>query len=199
MGAGYFDVTGAMTLTAAFRAATPLPIPRPLVEECLLPDDRFRAAWEAGLDSVAPAARRGLLCVEIGTIAESVATLLLQEAGLEVFAELASAGAHGVDLLALTPAEQVLALEVKGTLRAGATPRLRRGRNRQMSLAWLSGDENPAMMEWGLAGLDLYGGVAQLDFALMRWRCVLTGDHHGYLPVRDVADLLDLVPLDSPV
>ena len=114
-----------------------------------------------------------------------------------MFDELASAGVHGVDILALTPAGQVLALEVKGTLRAGARPRLGRGTPRQMSLAWLSSPTNPAMLEWGLTGLDLYGGVAHLNFATMQWRAVLTHDHETWLPVRDTSDLLDLSVLDA--
>lgn len=61
--------------------------------------------------------RRGALCIETGLIAESVVTLLLQDVGIDVFGELANSGAHGVDLLAFTPAGQVLALEVKGTLK----------------------------------------------------------------------------------
>jgi hypothetical protein len=185
------------TLTRAFRETVLMPIDPALVEDCLLPDDRFRFAWHNGLDALDPAARRGAICVETGTIAESVATLLLNELGLEVFAELAAAGVHGVDLLALTPASQVLALEVKGTLRAGARPRLGRGRNRQMSLEWLSSPANPAMVEWGLSGLDIYGGVAHLNFASMTWRVVLTSDHERWVPVPAAADLLDIAFLEN--
>jgi hypothetical protein len=180
------------TLAAAFRAAAPIPIPRPLVKQCLRPDDRFRQAWPAGIDQLDVRDRRGRLCVETGTIAESVATLLLLEAGLEVFSELATAGVHGVDLLALSPAEQVLALEVKGTLRERSRPRLGRAAIRQMSLAWLDSDANPAMLDWGLAGLDLYGGIAHLNFASMTWRAVLSGDFETWVPAADVGDLLDL-------
>ena len=185
------------TLTTAFRETALMPIDPDLVEECLLPGDRFRVAWQRGLDTLDPAARRGAICVETGTIAESVATLLMNELGLEVFAELAAAGVHGVDLLALTPAGQVLALEVKGTLRVGARLRLGRGRNRQMSLDWLSSPANPAMVEWGLSGLDIYGGVAHLNFGSMTWRAVLTSDYEGWVPVTATADLLDIAFLDD--
>jgi hypothetical protein len=125
-------------------------------------------------------------------IAESVATLLFQDAGLDVFAELAAAGVHGVDLLALTPAAQVIAVEVKGTLRPAAAPRLRRGRLRQMSLEWLSSPTNPAMAEWGLSGLDVYGGLTHLNFATMHWRMALTRDYESWLPVRHRSELGDI-------
>lgn len=173
-----------------------MPIPEGFVGQCIQPDDRFRRAWTGGLDRLDPRERRGAICVETGTIAESVATLLLVELGLDVFAELAAAGVHGVDLLALTPAGQVLALEVKGTLRAHARPRLGRSRERQMSLAWLNSPTNPAMVEWGLTGLDTYGGVAHVNFAVMTWRLVLTGDYETWLPVESADGLADLSELE---
>jgi hypothetical protein len=184
------------SLTSAFREATAMALPPRLVKECLLPDDRFARAWSGGLDQLAAAERRGAICVETGTIAESVATLLLTELGLDVFAELAAAGVHGVDLLALTPAGQVLALEVKGTLRAASRPRLGRGRLRQMSLDWLSSPNNPAMIEWELDGADIYGGVAHLNFASMTWRVVLSHDLEVWTPLRQVEHLLDLRELE---
>jgi hypothetical protein len=187
----------AWTFSAAFREAARLALRPDLVEQCLLPGDRFGPAWHRGLDELPPVQRRGAICVEIGTIAESVMTLLLGELGLDVFAELATAGVHGVDLLALTPSGQVLALEVKGTLRATARPRLGRGRLRQMSLEWLSDPRNPQMAEWELAGADVYGGVAHLNFARMEWRCVMSGDYASWLPVRDASELLDLSHLES--
>jgi hypothetical protein len=64
-------------------------------------------------------------------------------------------GIRGVDLLALTPEPTVLALEVKGTLRAAAIPRFSRGRARQMSVEWLNDPANPAMAEWNLEAMDL--------------------------------------------
>lgn len=160
--------------------------------------DHFRRAWPGGLDRLDPLERRGVICIETGTIAESVATLLLKDLGLDVFSELAAAGVHGVDLLALTRATQVLALEVKGTLRADGRPRLGR-RARQMSLDWLSSPANPAMVEWELRGLDIYGGVAHLNFASMTWRVVLTSDHETWVPVTDASDLADIAFLDRLV
>lgn len=75
-----------------------------------------------------------------------------------------------MDVLALKPAGQVLAIEVKGTVRAGSLQRLGRARERQMSHAWLSTSANPGMAEWGLAGADVYGAVAHVDFGSGSWR-----------------------------
>jgi len=114
-----------------------------LVERCLGEDPLFRRVWVEGLDALKLDERRGRLCLDIGTIAESVATLLMLEAGLEVFAELAAPGVHGADMLALTPHGEVLAVEVKGTLRPGTVPRIGRGRRRQTSLEWLDSRSKP--------------------------------------------------------
>lgn len=130
--------------------------------------------------------------MEIGTIAESVATLLLLDAGLAVFAELATAGVHGVDLLALTHSGQVIAFEVKGTLRGGSVPRLGRGRLRQMSLDWLDGTTNPAMIDWNLVGADIYGAIAALDFARRTWRVAVTANYEHFVPIRGTDELRSL-------
>src|SRR3954447_12528349 len=102
---------------AAVRAAADLPLPGEHVEECLREgeDELFRRAWSDGLDTLTRDERRGRLSTDTGFIAESVATLLLADAGLDVFAQIVTSGVHGVDLLALAPEGTVLALEVKGT------------------------------------------------------------------------------------
>jgi hypothetical protein len=178
-----------LTSRAALRAATPFPLPAKAVEDCLLDDPLFVRAWTDGPASLTAQERRGRLSVDIGTIAESVATLLLQEAGLDVFAELAAAGVHGVDLLALTQAGEAVAIEVKGTFRRGAVPRLGRGRLRQMSLEWLSSPANPAMVEWGLEGADVYGAILVVDFADRHWRVALTRDYETFRPVVELREL----------
>jgi hypothetical protein len=175
---------------AAIRAAADLPLRRERVDECLRDDPLFRRAWSDGLDAVPLAERRGRLAVDTGWIAESVATLLLADAGLDVFAQIVKPGTHGVDLLALAPEGTVLALEVKGTLRAGSIPRFSRGRHRQMTIAWLNDPGNPAMVEWELEALDIFGGIALIDFARRSWRAALTGDYHGFTPVHHVGELL---------
>jgi Holliday junction resolvase-like predicted endonuclease len=167
----------------------PFALPVDLVEGCLLDDQLFVRAWTDGPASLTVRERRGRLSVDVGTIAESVATLLLQEAGLEIFAELATAGVHGVDLLALTRAGEVVAIEVKGTFRRGAVPRLGRGRLLQMSLEWLSSPANPAMVEWGLEGADVYAAILVVDFADRSWRVALTRDYETFRPVLELRDL----------
>jgi hypothetical protein len=61
-----------------------------------------------------------------------------------------------------------------------------------MSNEWLSSPTNPAMVEWGLAGLDVYGGLAHLNFATMTWRIALTRDYELWFAVQDHSELLDL-------
>jgi hypothetical protein len=169
---------------AAIRAAPELPLPRDVVETCLGDDELFRRAWRDGLGSLAPAERRGRLCVDIGSIAEGVATLLLRDAGLDVFAQMVEHGVHGVDALALAPDGSVLAVEVKGTLRAGTIPRLGRSARRQMSVEWLDDPRNPAMAEWDLHALDIYGAIAVVDFTRVAWRAAVTSDYECFTPVQ---------------
>lgn len=181
----------------AVRAAADLRLLREHVEECLHEDgdELFRHAWNDGLDALTLDQRRGRLSADTGFIAESVATLLLGDVGLDVFAQIVTSGVHGVDLLALAPEGTVLALEVKGTLRAGSIPRFSRGALRQMSIEWLNEPSNPAMAEWGLEALDIYGGVTVIDFARNVWRVALTSDYEGFRPVVDAEQLLALSEL----
>lgn len=105
---------------------------------------------------------------------------------------------HGVDLLALSPEGTVLALEVKGTLRASSVPRFSRGALGQMSIEWLNDPSNPAMAEWNLEALDIYWGVAVIDFARGTWRGALTSDSERYRPVVNPEQLLELSVLPAP-
>jgi hypothetical protein len=179
---------------AAIRAATDLRLPREQVEACLREgeDTLFREAWENGLDALTFHQRRGRVCTDIGFIAESAATLLLGDVGLDVFAQIVTPGVHGVDLLALAPEGTVLALEVKGTLLAGSLPRFSRGTLRQMSIEWLNDPSNTAMAEWDLEALDVYGGIALIDFARNVWRAALTSDYERFMPVLQEDQLLAL-------
>lgn len=184
---------------AAIRLAVELPLSLECIEECLTPaDDLFRRAWLGGLGALTITARRGRLPSDTGFIAEAVATLILGELGLDVFAQIVTPGVHGVDLLALTPEETVLALEVKGTLRPGGLPRFSRGALRQMSVEWLNDPKNPAMAEWELQAKDLYGCVAVLDFARASWRAALTSDFETFAPVHRANDLLAPSRLSLP-
>jgi hypothetical protein len=114
-----------------------------------------------------------------------------------VFWQITQPGIHGVDLLFLSPDEAALALEVKGTLRAGAVPRLTSSRLRQMSREWLNQPDNPAMSDWELEADDLYAGVMVVDLATPEYRLALSGDFESYAPVTDGAQLAALRALDS--
>lgn len=86
----------------------------------------------------------------------------------------------------------MLALDVKGTLRPGAIPRLTPSRMRQMSRVWLNGPDNPAMADWNLEGDDLYAGVMVVDLALAVARTAVSGDFESYMPISDLAELQEL-------
>jgi len=173
-------------------------VPAATVAECVNvanpADALFVRVRQRGLAATPLAERRGLARVT-GEVAESVAEILLAEAGVEVFWHVDSDGAHGVDLLLLAPDESVLALEVKGTLRAGVIPRLTPSRLRQMSHAWLNGPDNPGMTEWEFEADDLYAGVMVVDLALNTARVAVSSDFETYLPVPDLADLQELAAL----
>ena len=177
-----------------------MPVPEQTILGCLDPDDPadalFLAIRRRGLATTPPNERRGLARVT-GEVAESVAEVLLVEVGLEVFWHIVEAGIHGVDLLFLTPNEEVLALEVKGTLRHGAIPRLTPSRLRQMSREWLNGPDNPAMAEWQLEADDLYAGVMVVDLAGSLARIAVSDDFEDYIPVGEISDLQDLATLLS--
>ena len=59
---------------------------------------------------------------------------------------------HGADLIVLCPSgERVVAVEVKGTLRARYWPRLSRRELVQMSGAWIDKTDDPEMASWACA------------------------------------------------
>jgi hypothetical protein len=120
-------------------------------------------------------------------MAEAVAMRLLADAGINPFSQADPFDGHGVDLLALTEAGEVIAVEVKGTLRAGRLPRLGRTRHLQMSLEWLNRATNPAMVNCELVGRDVCGAIMSLDFARPQWRAVLSGDFLYFGAERDLS------------
>jgi hypothetical protein len=185
-------------LRRALREAALMPVPAAIVAACVNVADPADALFvrvrERGLAATPVAERRGLARVT-GGVAESVAEVLLAEVGVDVFWHVDTDGAHGVDLLLLTPDECVLALEVKGTLRPGAIPRLTPSRLRQMSRAWLNGPDNPGMAEWEFEADDLYAGVMVVDLALDTARLAVSSDFESYRPLRDLSELHDLAAL----
>lgn len=114
-----------LSLRQALRAATPVPVPEQTIAECVdldsPADALFARTRRRGLAAIPIAERRGLARVT-GEVAECVAELLLAKNGLELVWQIIEDGIHGVDLLFLTPNEEVLALEVKGTLALARSP-----------------------------------------------------------------------------
>jgi hypothetical protein len=95
-------------------------------------------------------------------------------------------------------AERVFAVEVKGTLRRLRWPRLRSAELTQMEVAWLDKADNPAMVEWGIEGADVYGAVAIVNFDAPACKMVLSRDFIHWLPVVDETSLDELEWLDVP-
>jgi hypothetical protein len=184
-------------LRPALRAATAQPLPDETVSSCVTDseaDRLFEQARRHGLSSLALNRRRGLNRVT-GEVAESVAELLLAESDVTVFSHITAPGIHGVDLLFLCADESVLALEIKGTLRAGSIPRLTPSRLRQMSREWLNGPDNPAMVDWELEADDLYAGVMIVDLASGFERIAVSRDFESFIPVEDLGQLQTLATL----
>lgn len=125
-------------------------------------------------------------------MAESVAELLLDDLGYHAIWHFTGPGRHGVDLLEFhRNTEIVMAVEVKGTLRPGHSPRLTRGELRQMSTGWINKAANPGMGEWDLTSGDVFGPVILINFADRRWRAALTADFEILVPVDDLSQLED--------
>jgi hypothetical protein len=169
-----------------------------LVLACLLdrPADRlWQTAFEHGLSVLDASERRGALGGTTGHIAESVAELLLDELGYHVIWHFKgpSAGGHGIDLLEFNPdTEHLVAVEVKGTLQPKQWPRMSRGDIEQFTAAWLSKQDNPGMIEWGLADADVLGIVVLINFAEHAWKAAVTDDFKSFAPVGTAEDLRDL-------
>lgn len=184
-----------LSLRAALRTATPRPFPRAWISESLLvaggSEALFRRVVASGLDSLTVSEKRGHLPTVTGAVAEAVAARIMDAAGFSVFAQQTELGARGADLIYLTPEDNVLVLEVKGTLRAGTIPRLGRSRFKQTSAAWLDAANAP-MLEWGLEAADVYGAVMVVDVAAACASVAATADYSVYVPVDDLGALDDL-------
>jgi hypothetical protein len=187
-------------LGAAMRGAAPVPLERELVASCLLRhretgqllprEQLFVRAWEGSLDALSIEERRGGLSGVTGHVAESVVELMLVELGYQPIWHFAGTGEHGVDVLLLFPdIVSVLAVEVKGTLRAGRWPRFSKRDVEQMSSDWLNKADNPGMANWELRAQDVYGAVFSLNFAEMAMRGAFTDDFAAFRPVGSLGDL----------
>lgn len=130
-------------------------------------------------------------------MAESIAETVLVDFGYTPLWHFASGG-HGVDLVMATPDfDGVLAIEVKGTLRPGRWPTLRRADLDQMTPEWLEKSDNPGMTEWNLTADDIIGAVFLINFADRLFKAGLTSDFKTVLPVDRFEDLADLTWLDK--
>jgi len=160
-------------------------------------EELFDKAWRLGLSSLPLNERRGRLASTTGHIAESVVETILVGLGYTPLWHFASGG-HGVDLLLVTPAfDAVLAVEVKGTLRPGRWPRLRRADLDQMTPAWFAKSDNPGMKVWNLTSDDIFGGIFLVIFADRLMKAGVTADFRTVEPVDALEDLVDLTWLED--
>lgn len=185
-----------LTMSALWQAM-PIPVERPLVDRCLDPislrDDEFRRAWLESMAGKRSARLPGSLSPTTGHVAESITSAILNEFGFELIWQLTGPGAHGVDLIMLDPAgSNLVAWEVKGTLRRSGLPRLRGRERRQMGEDWLDKADNPGMAEWKFRSGDVLGGIAVVRFPQMELRLAVTGDYLAFVPIRDIDMLADL-------
>lgn len=181
------------TLRQALRHATAFPIAEQLIADSLdeenPADADFARVRSKGLAHVQAAQRHPELARVTGEVAESVAQLMLDEQGYSLFWQIPTPGVHGVDLLLLAPDGSAVALEVKGTLRPQAIPRLTPSRQRQMSRDWLNNPRNPGMVDWSLRAEDLYAAVIVIDLALAQFRAAVSADFETYQPITRLDEL----------
>ena len=189
-----------LNANAALHLAFVHPLERRVVADCIAggrPRDRdFARAFSGGLPVLSRAERVGLGGIT-GHIAESVVETLLVERGWTPIWHFEGPGGHGVDLLFLDSAlARLVAVEVKGTLRQGVWPRLRRAELTQMDVSWLDKLANPAMKQWGLSSADVYGAVAIANLADLRYRLAVSSDLASWSPITELTQLDDLSWLD---
>jgi hypothetical protein len=181
-------------INAALRSAPPLPLSAAVVASCLdlgnPLDARFAHAWTHSLQVLERRLRGDALAGVSRHVAESVVEVLLADVGYRAVWQFTGPGRHGVDLLMASPTlDHVLAIEVKGTLRARHVPRLSRRAVAQMSAAWVDQRDNPGMAEWQLQSADVYGAVVAVSFAEMAVRAIVSEDFEHWRPVAALEDL----------
>jgi hypothetical protein len=186
----------------ATASATALPLERSAVTACIDPAERlsdatFQRAFERSLAALHPAARRGALGGVTGHVAESVVEIVLESLGWTPVWHFLGPGRHGIDLLLLGPGvEQMVAVEVKGTLRPRCWPRLRSGELTQMDLGWIDKSDNPAMTEWAVTSEDVHGAIVLVNFADLVYKAVVTSDFTTWHPIDRIEQLETLEWLD---
>lgn len=178
----------------ALRSAQPIPVDPQVVEGCLdLTDERdldFEMLWRGRMSDPRFRSQRRVLPGVVGHIAESAVEVMLAERGYVPLAHHSGAGRHGVDLLMLHPAsEMVFAIEVKGTLWSGFIPRLTGGDLAQMSSAWIDKPDNPAMAGAALESADVFGAIAAINLTDLVLRVSFTTDFAVFRPVAGDGEL----------
>jgi len=182
-------------INAALRRAPAVALDEFVVSECLnlrkRPQDLpFAFAWTQSLSALEPQQRTAALAGVTGHVAESVVEILLCDVGYHPIHHFIGPGRHGVDLLMVGPAiDHVLAVEVKGTLRAGHVARMSRRAIAQMSAAWVDKADNPGMAEWDLHSDDVYAAVVALNVADMVLRAAVSRDLDRWHPLQALEDL----------
>lgn len=127
-----------------------------------------------------------------GTVAESLAEVLLADLGFLPIWHLEKAGLTGVDLVLLDPlGSSLVALEVKGTARTSGWPRLTRGRRDQMTKDWLAAP-NAGMEEWALDSHDLRGMAIAISLAQCKWKVAVTSTFSSWVGIQELQQLEDL-------
>jgi hypothetical protein len=174
-----------------------MPVELALVNACLMPEkqpyDRlFAQALRHGLGSLAPDRRTGGLAGTTGHVAESLVELLLDELGYHPLSHFVGPGRHGIDLLMFHPeTEQLLAVEVKGTLSARRWPRLGGGQLMQMSPEWIERAIGLAI-DPSVAARDLVGAFVAVNFARLAYRVAVSKDFVRWRSALGLQSLLDL-------
>jgi hypothetical protein len=189
----------------AVNLASALSLERSVVAACLdanarAGDATFGTAFVHSLATLPRTERGGALAGVTGHVAESVTEVVLEAVGWTPVWHFVGPGRHGVDLLLLGPGEErMFAVEVKGTLRPLHWPRMRRGELTQMDIAWLDKADNPAMSEWGVTSDDVYGAIALINFAELRFKIALTRDFATWHAIEQLEQLKTLDWLDNGV
>ncbi|HEX4726775.1 MAG TPA: hypothetical protein VH298_03200 [Jatrophihabitans sp.] len=198
------DANFARSVSLAIGAATAFPLDPTVVRSCLDDasslDQAFGRALLDGLAQLDPTVPRGRLNGVTGHVGESVAEILLVDLGFSPLWHFSGplSGGHGVDLLMLSPADTVAAVEVKASLRSRRWPRPSRRELTQLSPDWLDGQDNPGMANWDLTGADVHGLVIVVNFADAAWKCAATWDFSTVWPATDPSDLADPGWLTNP-
>lgn len=195
-------------ILGALRSASPLEIPRQVLEQCLTSNPELighRAARVAVAESDITAALLGGLPIPrarmpaalpvLGNVAAAVVeSKLVAHAWQPVYDDDTGISfGHGVDLLMLDPGlARVVAIEVKSTIQSARWPRLATGRNEQLTPRWFNSPGNQGMVEWDLGADDISVMVAQVSFRRRVWRSCLVEGAGTPWPVTHTEQLSDL-------